>query len=124
MCWEVFLDEASLEKFRDEQREVHRKRLHDEGLAGYVDERDGKRLVLTLFRETGDLAGQLKAGRKVSVAAGGVDRKPTMKPVEGVVDAVKPAGGGLNQVRLTLSAEAPEELKVTALLRLWIAENP
>ena len=51
VCWEVFLDDASLEKFQTDQQAVHLKRLEAEGLAGYVDSRDGKVVRLTLFQE-------------------------------------------------------------------------
>jgi hypothetical protein len=124
MCWEVFLDDASLEKFRDEQLAVQRKRQRDEGLPGYVDSREGQRLVLTLFREAGEAVRQLKNGVKVRVAVAGTDRKPITNPIAGTVDEVKPASGALSQVRVTLAAEAPEELKAAALLRLWSDDKP
>src|SRR5262249_4617466 len=90
VCWEVFLDDASLLKFQAEQQAVHRKRMLEEGLPGYVDRREDRQLQLTLFQETRDLSKESKAGRKVRVAPAGVDRKPTEAAVEGVVQEVKP----------------------------------
>ena len=36
VCWEVFLDDARLQKFQAEQQAVQRKRLAREGLSGYA----------------------------------------------------------------------------------------
>lgn len=119
MAWEVFLDDASLEKFRQEQIAVNRKRLAEEGLPGYVDDRDGKRLALTLFQEARDLAKELKVGQKVRVAPAGTDRKPTAAAVPAVVDESK-AAGALHVVKLTLTDEPPAGIKPTALVRLSV----
>ncbi len=77
MCWNVFLDDASLLKFQDAQKALHAKRIAEEGAPGYVDRIEGGALDLTLFQESGEIARQLKAGQKVRVAPAGVDRKPT-----------------------------------------------
>ena len=55
MCWEVFLDEASLLKFQTEQRAVHARRLAAEGAPGYVDVVAAQQIELTLFQEAGDI---------------------------------------------------------------------
>src|SRR5581483_2421068 len=48
VCWEVFLDDASVENFQAAQRAVHAARLREEGLPGYVDRADGKQIEVTL----------------------------------------------------------------------------
>lgn len=122
VCWEVFLDEASLEKFQKEQQAVQRKRLAEEGMPGYADERAGKQVTLTLFQEARDAARELKVGQKVRLAPAGVDRKPSADAVAGVLDEVK-AVGALHRVKVTLAADAPEALRPTAVVRLW-ADSP
>src|SRR5260221_7825480 len=72
MCWNVFLDDASLLKFQNEQKAVEAKRLQEEGSPGYVDKFDGTSLDLTLFWESGELSHKLKPGMKVRVAPAGV----------------------------------------------------
>ena len=51
MCWEVFLDDASLRKFQAEQQAVQRKRMAREGLPGCVGERKGNDVRLTLITD-------------------------------------------------------------------------
>lgn len=118
MCLEVFLDDASLEKFRQEQQAVQSKRLGKEGMPGYIDERDGKQIKLTLFMEAREAARALKAGQPVRLAVAGSDRQPTTKPLAGVIDEVKPAGS-LHQVRVRLGDDPPDSMRATAVLRLW-----
>ena len=48
-CWEVFLDDESLKKFQEAQKQVHRQRMLAEGMPGYVDQIDADHLELTLF---------------------------------------------------------------------------
>lgn len=117
MCWEVFLDDASLLKFQSEQKAAHAKRMQEEGLPGYVDVNADKELKLTLFQEGGEFAKQLKAGQKVKVAPAGVDRKPTAEPVLATIAEAKMAGN-LCKVTLTLDA-ASDALKVKELARVW-----
>ena len=91
-CWEVFLDDASLVKFQDEQKQVNRGRMMAEGMPGYVDQAEADRLQLTLFSEGSELFGKLKPGAQVRVAPAGVDRKATGEPTAAVVEETKPEG--------------------------------
>jgi hypothetical protein len=118
-CWEVFLDDASLTKFQNEQKEVHRRRMITEGLPGYVDEAAADRLQLTLFGEGGEFFGKLKAGTKVRVAPAGVDRNPTAEPIAAVVEETKPAGRSLD---ITVKFEQPSSGKFepNGLARMWV----
>ncbi len=122
VCWEVFLDDASLEKFRQEQMALERKRLTEEGLPGYVDERDGKQVTLTLFQEARELAKEWKPGQPVRLAPAGTDRKPTAEQVAGVISEMKPMGS-LYHIKLTLNAEPPEAVRPTVLVRLWSGDG-
>ena len=116
VCWEVFLDEASLLKFQAEQQAVQRKRMAEEGLPGYVDEVDGDTVKLTLFQEARETAAKLKVNGKVQLATAGVDRKAGTA-VDGVVTEVKPVGN-LTRVTIRLSGKLVEGLRSTALARL------
>ncbi len=116
-CWEVFLDDVSLEKFQKEQQAVHAKRLAEQGWPGYVDEVGPGQVRLTLFLEGRELARELKPGRGVRVAPAGTDRKGG-KAVEGTIKEHRTAGH-LNQVTIALTATPPEPLVVTGTARLW-----
>jgi hypothetical protein len=120
MCWEVFLDDESLHKFENEQKAVESKRLKEEGSPGYVDKVDGEEVNLTLFWEGIDENRQLKPGKKIRVAAAGVDRKPTTAPTAGTVTSCKSAGP-LFKVTLTLDAP-PAGMTPGAIARLWQTE--
>ncbi len=117
LCWEVFLDDASLAKWQKEQQAVHARRMLEEGLPGYVDARTGKELRLTLFRETGEEGRNLKPGRKVHVVPAGVDRRPNGDAAAGSVTAVKPAGA-LLEVTVTLNEAAGDRFAPASLLRV------
>ena len=117
-CWEVFLDDASLEKFQKEQQAVHRKRLLEEGWPGYVDEIGGGEVKLTLFQEGRELAKDLKAGMIIRVAPTGMDRMPG-KAISGTIKEQK-AFGNLHGVTIRLMSEPPEALKKTTVARLWL----
>jgi len=117
VCWEIFLDDASLEKFQKEQQAVHSKRLAELGWIGYVDTNNATEVQLTLFQEGKEWAKEMKAGRKIEIAPAGVDRVPG-KPVEGTLKAAKPQGN-LTVVTITL-AKPTEELKVMGLARVWL----
>ncbi len=117
MCWNVFLDDASLLKFQNEQKALEAKRLAEEGAPGYVDMPNGTALELTLFQESGEISQALKAGQKVRVAPAGVDRKPTSAPVTGTVAATKTVGN-LGKVTVTLDA-ASTVFPVGGVARLW-----
>lgn len=119
MAWEVFLDDASLVKFQDEQKAVHAKRIQLEGAPGYVDEANGKELRLTLFNEGSDIAKQLKPGKTIRVAPAGVDRKPLNTAINGTVTATVTKG---RECKVTLMLSAAEaKFQPTGLARLWIA---
>ena len=117
MCWNVFLDDASLLKFQTAQKELNTKRLAEEGAPGYVDTLNGTALELTLFQESSDIARALKAGQKVRVAPADVDRKPTTAPVIGTISAAK-MQGNLGKVTVTLDA-ASTAFPVGNVARLW-----
>lgn len=117
-CWEVFLDDASLEKFQKEQQQIHSRRLAEEGWPGYVDESGSGTVRLTLFQEGRELAKELKAGRAVRVAAAGTDRKAGQS-VDGTIQEHRPQGN-LNQVTITLKGEPPEPFVATGVVRVWL----
>lgn len=117
MCWNVFLDDASLLKFQDAQKALHARRMTEEGAPGYADATEGGALEITLFQEGGDIARALKAGQKVRVAPAGVDRKPARAPVEGTVSVAKMAGN-LGKVTVTFEKEAAGFV-VGGVVRLW-----
>jgi hypothetical protein len=117
MCWEVFLDDASLQKFQNEQKAVHSQRLQKQGAPGYVDKTADRELQLTLFREADEISKTLKAGQKVRVAPAAVDREPSSAPVTGTISEVKMAGA---LAKVTLALDAPAEGFVgKGLARLW-----
>ncbi len=117
MCWEVFLDDASLLKFQNEQKALEARRLGEEGLPGYVDTVDGQALTFTLFQEGNEISRTLKAGQKIKVAPAGVDRKPTQAPVTGAITEAKMMGN-LCKVAVTLDA-APRGFMPGVVARLW-----
>jgi hypothetical protein len=117
-CCDVFIDDASLEKFQKEQQAVHRKRLTEEGWPGYVDASSPNEVRLTLFLEGRELAKELKAGRTVRIAATGTDRKAG-KAIEGTLKEQRPAGN-LHEVTITLRSAPPEPLVVTGVVRIWL----
>lgn len=118
MCWEVFLDDASLLKFQSEQQAAHKKRMTEEGLPGYVDSREERQLRLTMFQESREGCKDLKAGSKVRLAPAGVDRKPTAQPLGGTMKEIKPAGN-LTKMVIVMDAVAPEGFKIGGIARVW-----
>ena len=120
MCWNVFLDDASLIKFQDAQKALETKRIAEEGAPGYVDKVEGGALGFTLFWEGSDVSRALKAGQKIRVAAAGTDRKASGTQFDGVVATAKMAGN-LGKVTVTLNA-APAGFQPGGLARLWIAK--
>jgi hypothetical protein len=114
----VFLDDASLEKFQKEQQAVHSKRLAQDGWPGYVDAISPGEVRVTLFLEGRELAKELKAGRKVRIAAAGADRKGG-QGIDGTLKEHRPAGN-LHQVTITLQTAPPEPLVVAGVARLWL----
>ena len=118
ICWEVFLDDESLAKFQNEQKAVHAKRMAEEGAPCYVDNVDEKLVELTLFQEGGEVARNLKPGKRVSVAPAGADRKPTASPDEGTVTSTKMAG---NLGKVTITMDTPGgSLTAGNVARLWV----
>ncbi|MDR3406097.1 MAG: hypothetical protein P4L99_26660 [Chthoniobacter sp.] len=117
VCWEIFLDDASLLKFQTEQKAAEAKRLQEEGSPGYVDKLDGGYVDLTLFQESGDLSHKLKPGMKVRVAPAGVDRKAIGASITGSVAAAKMAGN-LGKVTITLDGK-DAKLVVGNVARVW-----
>jgi hypothetical protein len=117
-CWEVFLDEASLIKFQEQQKQVNRQRMLSEGMPGYVDQAESDHLQVTLFSEGGEFFAKLKPGTKVRVAPAGVDRKPTAEPMAAVVEETKPTGR-IAAVTLKLDQPADSAFQVGNLARVW-----
>jgi hypothetical protein len=117
MCWNVFLDDASLLKFQSAQKALQSKRLAEEGAPGYVDSNSTSGVELTLFWEASDIARGLVAGKKVRLAPAGVDRKPTGAPLSATVTAAR-MQGNLGKVSVKLDGEA-RGLDAGALARLW-----
>jgi hypothetical protein len=120
MCWNVFLDDASLAKFQDAQRALESKRIAEEGAPGYVDRNEGTALDVTLFQESGEVSHALKAGQKIRVVAAGVDRKPIGAPSTGTVAATKMAGN-LGKVTITLDV-ASAGFQQGGVARMWIVK--
>ncbi len=117
MCWNVFLDDASLIKFQDAQKAINAKRLAEEGAPGYADVVDGSTLELTLLWESNEISRSLKAGQKVRVAPAGLDRKATAPAVTGVIATSKMQG---KLGKLTVKLDAPSAgFVVGGITRLW-----
>ena len=117
-CWEVFLDEASLVKFQDEQKKVHRERIVAEGMPGYVEQAEPDHVLVTLFPEGAELIAKLKAGVHVRVAPAGVDRKPSAEPTAAVIEEIKP-NGRVQTVTLKLEKPTGGAFHPTGLARVW-----
>lgn len=118
MCWEVFLDEASLLKFQAEQRAVHARRLAAEGAPGYVDVVAAQQIELTLFQEAGDIGRALKAGAAVRLVGAGPDRQAAGPETLATIKSAK-FQGNLCKVSLELSS-ATTPLQPRQVLRLWV----
>jgi hypothetical protein len=117
-CWDVFLDDVSLEKFQKEQQAVHSARLAKDGWPGFVDAVDGRTVQLTLFQEGRELGKRLKTGAAVRVAPADSARVPGASVPAKIVEQ-RPLGN-LYQVSVALDANAPPTLTVTGLARLWL----
>lgn len=118
VCWEVFLDDESLQKFQAEQQAVHRKRMLAEGVPAYVDAIEGNVVRLTVFQEGRELAQKMKQGQPVRLALAGVDRRPSAPPTDAAVTAVK-AAGNLTKVSVTLASIPKDGFVRGAVARLW-----
>ena len=118
VAWNVYLDEESLMAVQDRQKQVHAKRMQDEGAPGYVDAVEGSTLSVTVFREGVETIQTLKAGDRVRVSAAGTDRKASGERWEAVVEEKKPVG---QSVALRLRAERSwQGFQVAGLFRLWM----
>lgn len=120
VAWHLFLDDESLLKFQAEQMEVHAKRMHQEGVPGYVDLVENGQIDLTIFQEGSALARTLKKGQAVRIAPAGVDRKPIAEPIEATVLSVDP-NGKLTEIQLTTKQDS-SSFQVKKLARVWIQE--
>ena len=118
MCWNVFLDDASLLKFQAAQKAREAARLSEEGAPGYVDSNQTSEVSLTLFWEGIDIARSLAAGRRVRLAPAGTDRKPIAAPVEGTITAAK-MQGNLGKVTVKIEGET-QGFASGAIARLWV----
>lgn len=118
VCWNLFLDDASLLKFQSAQKALQAGRLAEEGAPGYVDSSAASEVSLTLFWEGIDIARSIAPGRKVRLAPAGVDRKPTTAPLEGTVSAAK-MQGNLGKVTVKIDGEG-REFATGAVARLWV----
>jgi hypothetical protein len=117
-CWEVFLDDASLVKFQEDQKQVHRQRIVAEGAPGYVDQAETDRVQITLFPEGAELVAKFKAGVHVRVAPAGADRKPSAEPTAAVIEEIKP-NGRVQTVTLKLEKPTGSTFHATGLARVW-----
>jgi hypothetical protein len=117
MCWNVFLDDASLAKFQTAQKTLETARLAKEGAPGYVDASNASVVDLTLFMEAMDISRSLSVGRKVRLAPAGGDRQPTAPAIEGTVTAAR-MQGNLGKISVKLDTP-PVGFEVAGLARLW-----
>jgi hypothetical protein len=120
IAWEVFLDDASLVKFQEEQKAVHAKRLEEEGAPGYVDAFAEQDLRVTLFNEGSEIMKKLKPGSEVRVAPARADRKPTAPAVTGTVASMK-MEGKQGKAQIMIRPPGATSFTPTGLFRLWIA---
>lgn len=120
IAWHVFLDDASLVKFRDEQLAVQTERLQKDGAAGYVDQVAGVELALTMFGSGLSVVEQLKPDMRIRVAPAGNNLKLTGEVMMGKV--VKVTGRGKTR-KLTLELDAPAKgFCVAEVARIRLAE--
>jgi hypothetical protein len=121
MCWEVFLDDASLQKFQNEQKAVHLERLEKQGAPGYVDDAGERTVKLSLFREAEEVWKKLKVGQRVSVAPAGVDRAPSGARLTGTIK-VATVNKVPGKVTVEFDGSAQGFTRVGGLARLWLAK--
>jgi hypothetical protein len=128
VAWEVFLDDASLQKFQSEQLALQKARIAQEGAAGFVDSVGGPSgsgllvagLQLTLFQDGESLLLPLKAGAKVRLTPAGVDRRPMGSAVTGELTSIKRQGKTF-VASVTTRVEDTQGFKPQGLMRLWLA---
>jgi hypothetical protein len=120
VCWEVFLDQESLDQFQAEQIAVHNQRIEQEGAPGYVNVVEGSTLELSLFDEGQSLFKQFKTAGQIQIAPAGEHRKPTREPLAGTIVAINQKG---RSCTITLKLDMPAtDFHVTKLARLWLAK--
>lgn len=118
IAWHVFLDNVSLEKFRDEQIVVQAERLTRDGAAGYVDQLNGNELTVTMFGSGSSVVEKLKSGSKVRVAPASTNLKQTGESISGTV--IESTRGKIHTRSLKIQLEAPATgFRVTHVVRLW-----
>jgi len=116
VCWEVFLDDATILQWQAQQKAVHAKRIAELGMPGYVDSVESRTVRTTLFQAGREAAATMKKGDKVRIAPAGTDLKAAAG-VEATVTEITRAGN-LTKVALALSTDAPADLKPTGVCRL------
>lgn len=129
VAWHVFLDDESLEAFRDKQVAVHSARIAKEGSPGYVDAVDQGKLELMMFREGGELTTTLLTDPKkpnadpiiVKVAPTDASLNPSAEPIAAKVVTGEKAPGGL--IKLVLETEADTaKFQTGEVARVWKAD--
>lgn len=122
-AWEIFLDDASLDKFVNETKAEHTKRLLADGWPGYVDAISGAEVHLTLFQSGKELGERLSPGGVVRVAACQTADLKAADPVNAMLKTAK-AIRKVTEVTVELKAPPIEKLVVGGVVRLWIEKAP
>ena len=118
VAWHVFLDDASLLKFRDEQIAVQTARLAKDGAAGYVDRVDGNELAVTMFGSGSSVIETLKRGSKIRVAPAAANLKQSGMLISGTV--IESVRGRIHTRSLKIQLDTPAQgFQVTQLALLW-----
>lgn len=129
VAWHVFLDDESLDAFRDQQVAVHSARIAKEGAPGYVDQAESGKLTLTMFREGSEFVDKLVSGIKkakgepltVQVAPTDASLQPSADAITATVVSCEKASGGLYQLVLQTTADA-SKFHVTQVARVWLSK--
>lgn len=121
VAWHIFLDDESLIKFQDEQKQIHVNNMKNEGLPGYLDRAEMGELDLTIFQEGSSFARMLKKGQSVWLAEAGEDRKAKSDVVSATVVSYE-AKGKLTLVRLTTKKDTAK-FQPSGVIRLFLEES-
>lgn len=103
------VDEASLEEIKARQQALIAKRLASDGMAGYVESVEGKKVLFTIYSTYWAQAGQLKPMQQVQLLVPGEKGKAPAQPIAAKVLSQKNRGtygSGFNEVTLELLREA------------------
>ena len=126
VAWDVFLDDASVEKVKADQTAALEKRLLGDGLPGYWDSASGTEAQVTLFTECMDLLLKRrllsKKGTRVELASAGPDRAATGPRIAATVVQARlyiRNTAYIGEIKLTLDAPPPADFKPTSVIRLW-----